>query len=150
MSKPNFSNLAALTVRADREIDFVFALIEGEPRLKVRPATEANRPYFNAVLRSSGKGLLKRMRGGRLNAEALAESRAQDRKLFAEFVVRGWENVVDGDGVAVPFSRENVEGFLEALPADLFDELRAFCSNPDNFRGENALTQEDTEKLKGN
>lgn len=147
-SNPDFSHLDGLKVRPSKQIEFTFERIEGEPILVVRSSGESNKPYLNALLKS-GRRSLRKMRGGRMSAEVLAANRDQDRELFARHIVIGWkaETVRNAAGKPVKFSPEACAAFLQALPDDLFDELRVFCGDADNFREEDDLTQEDVEDL---
>ena len=130
MSK--FEHLGKLDVKDKNVVDYVIFQIESEPVLKLKPATEANKPYFNAVLRGSRKNM-RAIRSGSINAIMLEENRAQDRELFPKHVVAGWEKVTDSDGKPVPFSEENCQDFLRALPDWIFDEIRDFAGNAANF-----------------
>jgi hypothetical protein len=147
--KPNFSHLRNLTVATDSQSEFIFYGISGEPALDVAPATEANKPYLNGVLARSKK-LARRLRGARMTVEVLQESREQDRELYPKHVVKGWRNVFDADGNEVPFCPEACAEFLQAIPNDMFDELRTFCGNADNFRHPDEGDEEDAEELAGN
>ena len=55
----NFSHLSQYDVRDAIVRPYEIHEIEGVPVLQVKPATEANKPYYNAVLRKSGRGLRK-------------------------------------------------------------------------------------------
>lgn len=148
---PNFGHLESMNIDARKAVEFTFFNIEGGPTLFVRPTSQANKAYLNAVLRT-GRRTLRRMRGNKLSVEVLDENRDQDRKLFPKYVITGWkdETVQDSEGNPVPFSKENCELFLRALPNDIFDELRTFCGEPDNFREDDDLGASDVEELAGN
>jgi hypothetical protein len=124
-----FDRLKSLNVSADATAVFVFDRLEGAPSLRVRPTSEQNRPYLNAVL-SEGKRLARRRK---LSAALLAETRARDLELFPKHVVVGWEKPALLDDGS-PASNEHVAAFLEAIPPDMFDELRGFCGDLDSFR----------------
>jgi len=106
--------------------------IPGEPVLIVKPATEANKPYFNAVLRQSKRNV-RAVQSGAINAAMLSENRNQDRELFPKFVVVGWEKVSDADGNFAEFTEENCRAFLDAMPDWLFDKIRNFAGDCSNF-----------------
>lgn len=127
----NFSHLRALEVR-DKTARCTIYQIKGEPVLVVRPATEANKPYFNAVLKRTRKNV-RAVQAGAISQAMIAENRSEDRELFPKHVVVGWEGVSDSHGAAVPFSEEACAEFLEALPDWLFDEVRNFAGNSANF-----------------
>ena len=53
--------------------------------------------------------------------------------LYAKHIVKGWTGIVDNKGKAVEFTEGECLGFLSSLPDWLFDELRAFASDLQNF-----------------
>lgn len=150
-SNPDFSHLSDLKVQPSKQVEFAFERIEGEPTLVVRSSSESNKPYLNALLKS-GRRTLRKMRGGKMSAEVLASNRDQDRELFPKYVIVDWKaaTVRNAAGKPVPFSPEACTAFLQALPNDLFDELRAFCGDVDNFREKDDLTSGDVEDLSKN
>ena len=141
----DFSHIKALEVAGDRTAEMTLFQLEGEPVLVLAPATENNVPLFNAALRRQGQ-VASMARVGASNVNTIKEGRAEDRELYAKHVVRGWRNVVDTDGEAVPFSKENCLDFLRALPIRMFDDVREFARNPLNFVDE----LPDTEAVAGN
>jgi len=145
----DFSNLSALQITEDATAEFVFFGINGEPTLSVRPATQENKPFFNAVL-TKNKQAQRKAKGRRAvapTATTLAEARTADIELFVSFIVTGWTNVVDAKGKAVKFNKEVCKQFLEAIPGDMFDELRMFCLDIANFRLE--MDPDELEELSG-
>jgi hypothetical protein len=130
----DFSHLKSLDVR-DKTAPYTIHQIAGAPVLTVRPATEANKPYFNAVLKRS-RNNVRALKAGALSQAMIAENREQDRELFPRFVVIGWADVVDSQGAVVPFTAANCADFLRALPDWIFDDLRNFAGDSVNFAGE--------------
>ena len=108
------------------------------PTLIVHPATEANSRYFNALLQRTGRNA-SQVASGKINAGMISDNRDEDRELYPNYVVSGWEDVVDSDGKAVKFTPANVADFINALPGWVFDDLRAFCGKPHNFVGDTVL-----------
>lgn len=139
----NFSHLKELEVK-DKTADYTIYQIIGEPTLIVKPATEANKAYFNSVLRQSRRNIsaLK----GQINAKTIKRNRDEDKKLYPKSIITGWKDVRDNEGKSVKFSIENAGDFIEALPDWVFDDLRGFCGDPSNFFGE----QIDVEEKLGN
>lgn len=133
MSKFDFSNVSSRAVPANGTADFVLYRIEGQPVLTVKPATEDNPSYMRAMLKGS-REQMRRLKAGDLSPEMLEENRQKDRVLFPRYVVVGWKGILDAKGKAVAFSAEACAEFIQALPRDMFNELRDFCSMPDNFR----------------
>lgn len=146
----DFSHLEKMKVTKGSKALYAFDFIEGTPTLIVRPATEQNESYLNAVLRT-GKKMLRRMRGGKMSVAMLRESREQDLGLYPKHIVDGWTvPPVDVKGNPVKYNAENCEAFLRAVPVDMFDDMRTYCGDPDNFREEDELTSEEVETLTGN
>jgi len=143
-----FKKIAKLRVVGSQTAEFKFYQIEGEPSVIGHPATEANKPYLNAVL-AGGRAVLRRMRKRKLSPEALQESREQDFVLYPKHVLVGFGTPPERDD-GTPAVAEDMEAFLRALPVEMFDEMRAFFGDPDSFRAENELSTEDAEELSGN
>jgi hypothetical protein len=104
--------------------------LTGDMYLMVRPATDANKPLLNDALRRVNAR--PRRARAKMDAERLDKTRDEDRQLYSQHVVVGW-SVKDGEGKAVPFSKEECLDFLTQLPNWVFDDLRAFCGDPNNF-----------------
>lgn len=104
--------------------------------LLLRHAGNGNPGYMNAMLKSaqratSGGGLLL----------AIQQDRENDVDIFAEHVIVGWKNV-SWDGEPCTFSVTECARFLRELilpppdgRPDIFDRVRGFARNPENFRG---------------
>jgi hypothetical protein len=105
-----------------------------EAAVQVRPATEANKPYHSAIIRSTVKRA-RRMARGSMSAEDLKKARAEDRKLFPAHIIVGFRNIPDDHNPDqfVDFSREAAEMLCEVCPAHLFDTLRDFAGDHENF-----------------
>ena len=131
----DFSYLSDLAVSTDKTVEFSLhqMVVDGEtPVLILAPATQANKPYFNALLKRAGKSA-RQVRAGNINAGMIDEGRDEDRDLFPKHVVKGWKHVPDSQGNDVAFSQDNCRAFLAALPDWLFDDIRSFATNPANF-----------------
>lgn len=100
------------------------------PVLIVKPMTQANKAYFNAVAKEVAK---RKGKPPALNAAALDESRDKDRALFVAHVLVGWKDMVDAKGKKLPFNKQNAEDFITAIPDWMFDKIRAFCNTIANF-----------------
>lgn len=101
------------------------------PTLTVRHAGESNKPYFNEMLRRA-EHLARRK--AKVTVELIKDNRERDRDLYPQHVVIGWNDVVDASGHPVSFNKEDCKTFLSSLPDDMFDELREFCREAQNFR----------------
>lgn len=142
---PDFSHLKKYEVQGTQTAEFPLVDIEGTPILHVLPASEANRGYFNALLRRSRKSA-KSVQAGAINAQLIEQNRQEDRELYSQFVVKGWDKVEDATGHKVPFTQENCLSFLEAIPSNIFDDLRSFCNQPRNFISQDFIDAEETSK----
>lgn len=114
------------------------------PTLIGRPCGQTNKGYFNALMRSSAKRSL--TSGSRQSPAAMAEHRKVDRKFYPEFVITGWEDVVDAKSKEVPFSVDDCKGFIGHLPDHVFDEVRAFFLDMNNFVEDAVSVEEAVEK----
>ncbi len=128
----DFGQLRALEVTADKTAEYVLHQVEGAPTLILAPATESNIPLFNAALKRAG-GATNRTKVGSKTLSTIKEGRAQDRELYARFVVKGWRGVVDVNGDEVQFTRDDCHDFLTALPDYIFDDVREYAREPANF-----------------
>lgn len=147
----DFGYLGKIEVR-DQTADYTIGEIEvngKSPTLVVRPTTQANGPYFNALLKSSAKKA-RRGAGAQIDASILDEGREEDRVLFAKYVVAGWRDVIDSKGKPVAFNPTDCEAFLRALPDWKFDDIRNFCGNARNFLESAAITVGEEEEAAGN
>lgn len=140
-----FSYLEALAPKDSVPYKLREITIDGRnPVLYVRPATKDNKGYFNALLKAAASDAKK----ARSNEDAVSDARVEDRALYPEHVITGWDNVVDAStGEAVPYSPEEGAAFLQAIPDWLFDELRIFTGNVRNFVEAGVV---DTEQLAKN
>lgn len=133
----NFSQLDKYAITDENTAEFDLDMIDlggkETPTIIMRPATEANKAYAKAQLRLSNA----RVRGVRIRRDVtlkqLEDSRADDRKLFPLHVIVGWRDILDASGKNVPFSQKACEDFLTALPYWVFDEIRSFALQSDNF-----------------
>lgn len=141
MSK--FAHLQKQNLTSD-PVPYTLVELEGTPTLMVKPATEANRPYYTGLLKSIG-------RRPKLSVSAMQRTRNTDRTLYPKYVVVGWRDVTDSKGSEVPFSVEECQDFLQHLPDYIFDDLRSFCSDPQSFVEEDEGTSlEDLDDSLGN
>lgn len=110
-------------------------------------ALKQHRQETNRKVERMRRGKNKRLRPGEVMNELLAEI---DLKVYPGTIIVDWRNVVDTNHEAVPFTVENCAAFLQALPHSIFEGVRAFCSDPRNFRAGADDSDENTEALAGN
>jgi hypothetical protein len=142
----DFSHLKKLDIK-EQTTEYTLYQIEGEPVLTMKPANEANKPYFNQVLKKSRRKL-RRIQSGNLSTEFLEENRELDRQLFPKTVIIDWKGVKDSAGKTVPFTQEACAEFLQALPDWLFDEVRNHAAIHGNFVEEVADVEEKAKNSK--
>jgi len=136
MTEPKF-NFSHLNV-SQKVSRHTFYQVPGEPYLDVTHAGEANKPYFNALLKRS-RNNVRRMRAGGIDAAAMTQNRNEDREIYHKHIVKGWGCkdgpgfILDSEGNRIDYSQGNVATFLNALPNWVFDELRVFAGEESNF-----------------
>lgn len=146
----DFSHLKKLRVKDDATAEFVFYLIEGNPTLVVSHAGSTNRKFVNGVMKQSKTAIRKarKSKGKSAGYDLLQEVRTSEANSYSNYVVRGWTGVVDTDGKEIEFSVGECEEFLRAIPLEMFDDLRDFCREIDNFR-EDIEEEMDPDELEG-
>lgn len=146
----DFSNVK--NIKVDNVVEYRLAQIElgGKiPSLFVVHAGDTSPRYHNAFLKSL-KGKTRQFATGNVNAVMLAEMRAADRELYPKYIIKNWKDVIDNVGDQVPFNPENCRQFVEALPDVIFDEIRNFCGQYNNFLTQESLTNEEIENIEKN
>lgn len=134
----DFSHLEALDVSMEQTAEYSVHEITLEglvPVLTLKPATDANKPYYNAKLKRATKNQ-RIVSGGQVTVSLLDESREEDRELYVKYIVAGWRNVRDASGKEVPFNKKNCADFIGALSNWIFDGVTQFASTSSNFAGE--------------
>lgn len=129
----DFSNLTKLEVTGDSTAEYKLIEIESEPVLILKPASESNAKYFNALLREHGAAKGGRKAKVKIDNKLVAKMREQDKKLYPKYVVAGWTGMLDAKGKDVPFSVEACEEFFAVLPNWIFDGIREFATMPESF-----------------
>jgi len=114
------------------------------PIFLVSPATDANKPYISALLRQGAQT----RRQTKVTLKTVAQNRENDIELYANYVIKGWKNVVDENNVPVSYSPTECIDFINQLVENnqswVFDDLRVFCSDMTNFVQD--INEEDTIK----
>ena len=127
----DFGNIKKLDV-ADKTADFILEDIDGEPSLKLKAATGSNKPLLNAMLKQVGKNKRKYKKKN-VTAAMAEENREDDKQLYIDHVIVGWDGIVDAKGKDVIFSTESCKELLNAIPAWIFDKIREFAADDSNF-----------------
>lgn len=146
-----FGNLSGSQVNAQSSATYTFYELPGEPWVRVRPLGEANPRYWSAVLASQSK-VRTRLMKGKISAEMLAQYRKTDREFIPKYADGGeWGGWIDdATGEEVPYSPEAFAELCQQLPNDLFDELRSFMGDLNNFRLEQGPDQHEIDETVGN
>ena len=124
---------------------YTFYEIEGEPWVEVKPATERNKPFFNALLRRQRRGR-RILRGGALTVDMIKRARDEDREVYSKHIVTAWGNLVEVGGTVVGFSPANCLDFLQAISDESFDLLRDFAGDAESFIEDAVTDTEETAK----
>ena len=127
----DFSQFNALKA-INRTVDYEVYQIAGEPILKILFAGEPTKPYYSALIRKSGKKI-RALQSSRVTPSMARENREDDKGLYAAHIIKGWSGIVDANGKEVPFTSENVLDFLNALPDWIFEDIRRYASDIQNF-----------------
>lgn len=120
--------------------------IKGEPELLLVHAGRTNKAYTEAIAKANAKsGASRRAARGMLSGKMLDETVELDRRLFPRYVIKDWRGIrmrsaPDKD---VPFSVEQCESFLRALPDWIVGELSNFAAVAAHFLPED--TPDDAE-----
>lgn len=129
----DFSHLNNLEVKSESTAELTLHWIilpDGKsPVLIGRHAGTSNKPYVNALLKTG----IKKAKKAKLSLETMNENRAADRALYPKHVITGWRDVTDSKMNQVKFSVEECASFFEQLPDHVFDEVRGFFADVDNF-----------------
>tara|TARA_R110000803_G_scaffold20201_5_gene52228 strand:- start:8945 stop:9391 length:447 start_codon:yes stop_codon:yes gene_type:complete len=101
--------------------------------LLLKPASQANRPYYNALYRNLTKKQGQAIKGPQATLLMIDENRNDDRKLFPKYIIADWRGIENDAGKKVKFSQELAQDLVLQLEDWLFDEIRTFASAPRNF-----------------
>jgi hypothetical protein len=129
-----FSNFTPKQGPSQGTATYTFVELAGEPSVEVRPASRANKEYFNALLRRMGK-LRKSLERGDVTVEMLDKQDRLVRDLYADHVVVSLSGWCDSEGEEVPSNAETIKSLMEQLPDAQFEDLAEFATDEDNFRG---------------
>lgn len=128
----DFSYLASLEI--PNEAKPYSMDIRGEDAiLHLLPAAESNKPYWNAVLRYSNDKLKGGKKKTNVDAASVEKNRKIDKQLIARHCLVGWDGIKDTDNNDVPFTKENGLEFLMGLPGHMFDPIKAWAADKDNY-----------------
>lgn len=133
-------SLKKLRVDHTKTVPYTFPIALGADQKKrlvfhCVPAGTTNKPLVAAALERQAR------RGGgkqRVTADSLEDGLLEACEIYPHHVIRGWENVFDGDtGAPVPFSPEECEKLMKGILEEAQDKLQEFttwASELDNFR----------------
>lgn len=122
-----------------------------QPILRMRCAGHSNPAYFNAVSKMNAQsGAKRRTLQSRVDSETAARNRRQDRILFPQHVIVGWEGIYDEHGQDVPYSTEACKEFLASIPDWMMDDIRGFAAGAENFLADEDPTDDEVREQAGN
>lgn len=126
---------------------------EKPARICVKPASMVNKPYYNAVLRLSGKRARRLAQAGNVSVEDIIANRLDDAKLYPKHVIVNWEDVVEDDlTTLVEFSEDNAAELCSQLctvAPQIFDRIRDIAGTDSEFYSEDQIAP-DAVELAGN
>lgn len=135
---------------ADQPVPYTLYQLAGEPKLMLRPATERNKEYHNALLKRNAKLAARFRQRVKITREMLKENREHDKVLYAAHVIVGWEGIEEDDGTQPSFTPDLCRAFLKNLPAWIFDDLRLFAVDPTNFLQDDEPDEDEVEETAKN
>lgn len=151
----DFSHLDLLQVNKENTAEYEIYEIETAPTLIVRCTADNNeyqakirgmREQITRKLNSKKKQQRKR---SRITDQIFDLLRNPDREAYPGMVVVGWTTNKDANGEEVEYSDEACTDFLKALPDWLFDGIRMFCIDAQNFI-KVQMSADDEEEISGN
>lgn len=152
---PDFSHLQELVVKKENTAEYELFEIDTNPVLIVRCIADnddyqskirAKREQITRELRAKRKKKLARTR---INDQIFDLLRGPDREAYPGAVVIGWNSNKDAKGKEVSYSDEACADFLRALPDWLFDGIRLFCLDAQNFITQ-SMSEEEEDSLAEN
>lgn len=161
MTMPDFSQLDKLAAVTDKKVEYELFELQGAPLLTVCCAQD-NEDYLNKIRsqRSQIERKVRRIQAKQKKSRRLRPTdiiqelmRPVDCECYPGTVVKGWDkNIVDITGTKVPFTEENCSAFLAKLPNHIFDPLRIFVADPNNFLDidDTLVDQDEMEEIAGN
>lgn len=101
----------------------------------LRCASAGNEKYRDEMFKLTGlDDDAPRRKKVKIDSDFLNEQREADRVLFPLYIVTGWENVLDDKtGKEIPYSVEKAKELFADFPEWLFDPMRVFVNQPENF-----------------
>ena len=112
-------------------------------------AGEVNKEYFNARfgegIAAAEKAAERPSRARKALKEIVKKegntkaARERDRTLFAQYIVKGWTDVLDDDDAKPPYTVEDMQTIIDDLCSDpstvpIFDRIRGHANDPLNYR----------------
>lgn len=128
-----------------------------EAAILLRPASQSNPAYYNALLRTSGKRARQLAKKTMLTVADLEKNRLEDRQLFPLYIIQDWRNVEKTSDRGkpkdqkeyVPFTQDAAKELCQKLPPHLFDRIRDHAATDENFYPEDKIAP-DADVLSGN
>ncbi len=145
----SFDNLQKYEL-ADQPVPYTLYPLRDEPKLFIRPATERNKAYHNALLKRNAKLAARFRQRVKITREMLKENREHDKVLYAAHVIVGWEGIEADDGSHPTFTPDLCRAFLNKLPGWIFDDLRLFAVDPTNFLNDDEPDSDEVEETAKN
>ena len=151
----DFSHLEQLQVKKDNTSEYEIFEIETAPVLIVRCTVDNNE--YQAAIRGKREEITRSLKQkkkqkrarSRINDRIFELLRKPDRETYPGAVIVGWTTNKDASGKEVKYSDEACKDFLDALPDWLFDGIRIYCLDAQNFI-DASMSEEEEEEHAGN
>lgn len=130
-----FDQFAGSALKTGKTVPLKLNMLPGSPVVHLEFLGETNTTFWNdQIARANAKDAVLAAitpGGTKVTKKLIRERRKKDRETLAKHAVRKLE-AVHSDGTAA--TAADIPEFLDAMPDDVIDMLRAFVTDPENFR----------------
>lgn len=121
---------SSAALKPGKTIPLKLYMLPGEPVVHVEHLGETNASFWNDSIAKANGGE-RRVGGNALTKRAIASARRKNRATLAAHAIRKLD-ATHSDGKAATLA--DIPEFVDALPDDIVDFLRDYCTNQENFR----------------
>lgn len=130
-----FDQIRSARIIADKTVPLTLNMLPGRPTIHVVYLGETNVEFWNdSIAKANAKTNAIDERGVKLSPQKFREARVRNRITVAKYAVKHLE-AVHSDGK--PATDADIPEFIDALPDDVFDIVKTFVSDAENFRERN-------------
>ena len=120
------------------------------PKMILKPGIKDFNPRYAEAFKENRKKLDKDL-GPTDDQGELANRILKASAMALEYLIVGWKDLFDKNGVEIPYSEENKKLIIESMPPHIKDTIVQFCSQILNFSKEPealATTEEELKNLR--